>query len=98
TDDVSGGEPGLRTQTLFTSSDALNLTSIQLPLAPTGKPLDVVPLTDRSQVAFAYQNNLRTPYVQNWNLSVQRELAKDFTLDLRYVGTKGTKLLRTANI
>jgi hypothetical protein len=97
-DDVSGLEPGLQTQTTFTSNNSLNLTNIQLPLQPFGKPLDVVPLTDRSQLAFAFQNNLRTPYIQNWNVSIQRALPNDVTLDVRYVGTKGTKLLRTVNI
>jgi hypothetical protein len=98
TDDVSGDEPGLRTQTTFTSNNSLNLTNITLPLQPVGKPLDIIPLTDRSQLALAFQNNLRTPYVQNWNLSIQRALPNDLTLDVRYVGTKGTKLLRTVNI
>jgi hypothetical protein len=42
--------------------------------------------------------NLRSPYVQNWNLSWQRELTKDTILELRYIGTKGTKLIRASNI
>jgi hypothetical protein len=98
TDGVSGDEPGLQTQTTFKSDSSLNLTNIQLPLQPGGNPLSVVPLTDRSQIVSAFQNNLRTPYTQNWNLSIQRALSRDLTLDVRYVGSKGTKLLRTANI
>src|ERR1051326_3173223 len=98
TDFVSGAEPGLQTSTTFTSSNFLNLANIQLPLQPIGRPLDVVPLTDRSQTAFAFQNNLRTPYIQNWNFSIQRALPNDTTLDVRYVGTKGTKLWRMANV
>src|SRR3989449_9525230 len=34
----------------------------------------------------------RSPYIQEWNLHVQRELAKDLLLEVGYVGTKGTKL------
>lgn len=34
----------------------------------------------------------RWPYIQEWNLHVQRELAKDLLLEVGYVGTKGTKL------
>src|SRR5438128_1174874 len=45
----------------------------------------------------AFDNNLRTPYIQNWNLTIQRELPHDFTLDVRYVGSKGTKLLRSVD-
>jgi hypothetical protein len=41
----------------------------------------------------AVDRNLRTPYVQQWNLGVQWEVAKDFMWEIRYVGTKGTRLL-----
>jgi hypothetical protein len=34
----------------------------------------------------------RSPYVQQWNFSIQRELIKDTVLDVAYVGNKGTKL------
>ncbi|HEU0120522.1 MAG TPA: carboxypeptidase regulatory-like domain-containing protein [Bryobacteraceae bacterium] len=37
----------------------------------------------------------RPPYAQDWNLSVQRALHKDYVLEVRYVGTKGTRLPRT---
>ena len=37
--------------------------------------------------------NLRSPYVQQWNLSVEHDF-KGFLLDVRYVGNHGTKLLR----
>jgi len=62
------------------------------------EPLEIVPLTDRTQVVRAFDNNLRTPYVQNWNLSIQRQLPANFILDVRYVGSKGTKLLRSVNL
>ena len=32
------------------------------------------------------------PYIQNFNMEIQRELTKDLSLDVRYVGTKGTRL------
>jgi len=37
--------------------------------------------------------NLRSPYVQQWNLGLQREV-KGVLFDLRYVGNHGTKLQR----
>ena len=37
--------------------------------------------------------NLRTPYVQQWTIGVQREM-KGIMLEARYVGNHGTKLLR----
>ena len=37
---------------------------------------------------------LRTPYAQQWHLTVERELLRDFIVSAGYVGTKGTKLTR----
>jgi hypothetical protein len=40
------------------------------------------------------QSGMRPPYSQNWNLSIERALAKNYLLDVRYVGNKGTHLPR----
>jgi len=45
-----------------------------------------------------FDHNLRTPYVQQWMLSVQREVIKDTIVEVAYVGNKGTKLYRDYNI
>jgi hypothetical protein len=34
----------------------------------------------------------RTPYIQQWNFDVERELAHDWLLDLGYQGSEGTRL------
>jgi hypothetical protein len=47
---------------------------------------------------FAVDQNLRTPYVQNFNLNVQRQLARSTVLQVGYVGSVGTKLALTRNI
>jgi outer membrane receptor protein involved in Fe transport len=47
---------------------------------------------------FAVDRNLRTPYVQNYNLNVQRELFKNGVLEVGYVGSHGTKLFRYRDI
>jgi hypothetical protein len=36
----------------------------------------------------------RPPYVQNWNLSIQHSLPSDMLIEVRYVGTKGTRVPR----
>lgn len=43
---------------------------------------------------------LRTPYAQQWHLSLERQLFRDYAVSLAYVGTKGTKLtvLTTPNL
>ena len=47
---------------------------------------------------FAVDPKLRTPYVQNFNLNLQRELFKDGVLEVGYVGSHGTKLFRYRDI
>ncbi len=42
----------------------------------------------------AIDRNLRTPYIQQWNLGLQQQFGKDWVVEFRYVGTKGTKLLQ----
>jgi hypothetical protein len=42
--------------------------------------------------------NLRTPYVTNWNLNIQRAITKDLSLQVGYVGSKGTKLYSVYDI
>ncbi|MBS1827452.1 MAG: carboxypeptidase regulatory-like domain-containing protein [Acidobacteria bacterium] len=90
--------PGMASTNTFRSSGALTLAGLRLPLTPIGTPLSTVPLTDRAQTMAAYDPNLRNPYVQNFNFSVQRQLPAQLTLDVRYVGTKGTRLVRASNV
>ena len=40
------------------------------------------------------QSGMKPPYAQNWSLVVERVIAKDYLLDVRYVGNKGTHLPR----
>jgi hypothetical protein len=48
--------------------------------------------------AFSFQRNLRTPYVQQWNFSVQRQLGRSRVVEVGYVGSKGTHLLSARDI
>jgi hypothetical protein len=43
------------------------------------------------------QDGNRLPYTQQWNFTIERQLSKDFTASVAYVGNKGTRLIsRTA--
>jgi hypothetical protein len=78
----------------------LNLESAMsnavLPLKPSFQPNPAgsitVPLTDRSQTIYLMGDKRPTPYVQTFNFSVQHELMQRMTLEVSYVGTKGTHL------
>ena len=41
---------------------------------------------------FAMDTNLKTPRIQQWSFSVQRQLAQDLVLDVAYVGSASTHL------
>lgn len=47
---------------------------------------------------FAISPNLRTPYVQDWNLSVQRAIGWNTTITVSYLGNHGTDLIRGLDI
>ncbi len=95
---VSGMNPGFSEARTFTTASLLTVANLRLPLTPLGQPLTPVPLTDRSQTVYSFDDRLRTPYIQNWNASVQRAIGSRAVLDVRYVGSKGTRLIRNANI
>jgi len=50
--------------------------------------------TTTPQSIFITDLNLRTPYVQNWNLNLQQQLGHNVAFEAGYVGSKGTKLTR----
>lgn len=54
-----------------------------------------VPLPPSS---LALQRDLRTPYMQHWNVNLQREFGRNRVLEVAYVGSKGTKLLTSRDI
>jgi hypothetical protein len=48
--------------------------------------------------AFAFQRDLRTPYLQQWSVSLQQALGKSRVVEVAYVGSKGTKLITARDI
>ncbi|MFY9556069.1 MAG: TonB-dependent receptor [Blastocatellia bacterium] len=48
--------------------------------------------------AFGFQRDLRTPYLQHWNVSLQQALGKSRVVEAAYVGSKGTKLITARDI
>ncbi len=64
----------------------------QIPLTPATLPMQPIPLAKLAGGAHAFDPNFYTPYIQNFTLSITREITRTFTMDVRYVGTKGTGL------
>jgi Carboxypeptidase regulatory-like domain/TonB dependent receptor len=47
---------------------------------------------------FVTPRHFSTPYAQNWNLNLEQEVLKSMALQLGYVGSKGTKLVRLLDL
>src|SRR5579864_3617007 len=47
---------------------------------------------------FVTPQNFHSPYTQNWNLNVQQKLAESASLEIGYVGSKGTRLVRLTDL
>ena len=45
-----------------------------------------------------FDRRLRTPYLQQYNFSVQYQLSQDLLLEVAYVGTRGLNLIRSVGI
>jgi len=71
----------------------LDLTKVQalVPVPNIIKPMQPVPLTDRSNQVFFPENGVRNPYAQNITLSFARSVRSNLTVEMRYIGTLGRK-------
>ncbi len=49
----------------------------------------IIPNADLAQTYFTVNPHFREPYVESWNISLQRSLGHNFTLDVAYVGNHG---------
>jgi hypothetical protein len=96
---VSGAEPGYsETDTSFTGTNFGNIT---VPVAPGGVPLTPVPITggtSHTQSVYGYEGDLRSPYTQNYNITITRALTNQWTLDVAYVGSKSSQQVRTVDM
>ena len=80
------------------------LTGSYFPLAspdtmtPAVNVLGVKTVDDRRSTISVYDDNIRSPYVQNMNLSLTRSVGNIVTVDVRYIGTLSRKQLGGTNI
>lgn len=92
--------PGL-IQTAANTTPTGVLTAVGVPLVT---PTFAIPTTDRQNFdlnpnngLWAIDKNLRTPYVQQWNIGYEREFAKNMAFEIRYVGNRATKVWRAVD-
>ncbi len=70
-------------------------------IVPIPAPAFQVPRTiaqniaiDTTTALFTIDPDIRSPYVQQWNIGVEREIMRDTVAEIRYVGNHGVKLTR----
>jgi Carboxypeptidase regulatory-like domain/TonB dependent receptor-like, beta-barrel len=68
------------------------------PNVPIFDPASVTPTTSSTTDAFTVAQNLRTPYVYNYNFNIQQEIAQNTVLEVGYVGSAGRKLIHFVDI
>jgi hypothetical protein len=72
----------------------LNNTTPAFVLAngPTVQPVPLTPNAGLGQSVYSVDRNLGSGYVQQWNLTIQRQLMQNLSFEIAYVGSKATHL------
>ena len=72
-----------------------------VPFSQPGIPAFKVPRTlvdnlalSQTPTLFTTEYNLKTPYAEQWNFGIEREIMKDTALSVGYVGNRGVQLTR----
>jgi len=109
-DTLLGSAPGVANAAITQVTDpniapvlanrSLNLNDITslIPVRPLNAPGATASIYGRSVNFEAYDPNFTTPYIQNATLQVTRTLARNQTLDVKYIGTFGRKILDSFNL
>jgi hypothetical protein len=101
---ASLSNPGVSVQTgssFLTSTTISNPQSIPLPTMSStfsGNLNNLYGGFPGLNFGYAVDPNLRAPYVQQWNLSIQREIGWHSSVTVSYVGNKGAKLYRAIDL
>jgi hypothetical protein len=64
----------------------------------TTNPPILTPNTTGPYSVFVTPRKFDSPYTQNWNLNVQQKFAQNASVEVGYVGSKGTKLIRLTDL
>ena len=93
--------PGLTT-TIYNNALTGVVTAGGVKITP---PIFKTPITDVENfqnnpytINAAYDQNLRTPYVQQWSFGIEREVTHGTTVEARYVGNHAVKLYRAFDV
>ena len=89
--------PNPVTATIRASDPIVQTLIARLSDGIVGQPVQRIPPADRSSTPLLFDPNLRTPYVNQWNFSVQRQILRDTVFEVAYVGNEGAHLFQMLN-
>jgi hypothetical protein len=100
---AASGNSGLATAPIVDSLNGPTVSSpVSIPSPPFGIPTtfsqNQAIVGTQANAGYAIEPNLKTPYVQQWNLSVERNIGWNTTLTASYVGNRGTGLFRAIDV
>jgi Carboxypeptidase regulatory-like domain len=91
--------PGSAVQGLFTGPNGGQyfnmkdaIAGLGIPTEPSARPVQPVPVSDRTVNLTVFDPNYTTPYIQNLTASLTHTFTSKFSLDVRYIGTLSRKL------
>jgi len=100
-DSVDGATPGFtQSETIFPNSAGTDVrigTAPPLPVQPSA-PVLTLPATRSFGTVDLFSPNLTNSYVMQWNLNIQRQIAKNTILDVGYVANRGVKQFYEINL
>src|SRR6266446_4394082 len=71
--------------------------SVNFNVLPNGSPT-FIGTNYAGRTASYYDPNMRSPYVMNWNTGIQRQLGRNYLLEVNYQGSAGVGLLNRWDI
>jgi hypothetical protein len=98
---IAGVTPGTGTITAFEveSEDPTFINwSLAGPIFPVGNTSSNSCSFSFACTIFGVDQHLKTPYVMNWNVNVQQEVARDTVLQVAYVANRGVHLYSTIDL
>lgn len=75
-----------------------NTTDNLFPAVSTPGPITAGPNGPDSFIAVIISEKPKNPFVTDWAISLEREVARNTTVEVNYIGTKGARLLSRNNI
>ncbi len=96
-----GGNAGLQstvTQDLTGTVSGGGIIPIPTPVFKVPRTIEDNLALSQTPTLFTTEFNLKTPYAEQWNFGIEREIFKDTALSVGYVGNRGVQLTRGLDI